>query len=143
MTPRPFHVIVLAAAGLLAACYTSPAPQNFLQARSPYGAMVTLQLVDGRSVKGELLEVTDSTVMLLSRATGRVAVARKPAVSSVEFSVVDAVFFTGRGNPTARALEGARLRARFPYGMSPAASAAVFAKAGQQAPDTLTATRRP
>jgi hypothetical protein len=143
MMPRRVHVIALAGAGLLAACYTSPAPQNFPQARSPYGAEVSLRLVDGRSVKGELLEVTDTSVMLLSRATGRVAVARKPAVGSVEFSVVEALFFTGRGNPSARALEGARLRARFPYGIPPAASAAILAKAGQQAPDTLAATRQP
>jgi hypothetical protein len=140
MTPRRLHLAALAGAGLLAACYTSPPPEATPQATSPFGAEVTMWLADRRTVKGELLEVTDTTVMLLSRTTGRVAVARFPSIRSVEFSVVEAVFFTGRGNPGARALEGARLRARFPYGMSPAVRAALLAKAGQSAPDTLAAS---
>ena len=131
-----------AGAALLAACYTSPAPQTFPHATSPYGASVTLWLVDGRKVRGELLALEDTTAMLLARETGRIAVARPPVIRSIEFSVVDVVRFAGSGLPRRRELEQARLRARFPYGMSPAVREALLAKAGQAAPDTLVAVKR-
>jgi hypothetical protein len=132
-----------AGAALLASCYTSPAPQTFPHATSPYGAEVLVQLVDGGSMTGELLEVTDTTVTLLTRPSGRVAVARAAMIRQLEFDRYNVVRYEGDANPSRKALENARRFARFPYGMSPAVRATVLAKAGQVDADTLAAARQP
>ncbi|HET9010243.1 MAG TPA: hypothetical protein VFN38_00445 [Gemmatimonadaceae bacterium] len=116
---------------LLAACWTSPKPQQVAMSDQQRGASVTLRMTDGVVHSAELLSVRDGGLVLLLGQ--RVAVAPLAGVASLTFAPA--------GSPMnaadAKTLEHARGAARFPYGIPPAALTLLLRHAGQDAPIEL------
>jgi hypothetical protein len=124
-------------AALAAACMTSGDPRAYPQATSAFGAEVTVSLVGGGGVQGELLAVTDTSVLLMVR--DRVVVARGAAI--IIIAAGRTWFSYANGGPRIASLERLRRLSRFPYGIAPATMAALLAKSAQSAPDDASAVR--
>jgi hypothetical protein len=130
-------ISTLACAAVLAACYTSPKPQAIPQATNPYGVSGTVTLANGRTSVGELLDINDTSVVML--IDGRVASARPAAIVKVELpGARDVNYKAGRAVSAARVMRARRMT-RFPYGMSPEVTAALLARTSQASPDDLEA----
>ena len=124
----------LAVVPALVACRTSPPPRTIPHATSPYGEQISVTLKDNRSFVGELLAVSDSSLMLMVH--NRVAFARAGAISAVRASRF-ALRYSDAAGPPSKELEKARRGARYPYGISPEVLAALLAKTSQSSPVDL------
>jgi hypothetical protein len=120
------------------ACHTSPPPRKVPQATSPLGERVTLALPE-RTYVGELLAVTDSTVILM--IDNRVALARGSAVLRVVGPGFALTFDRG-AKDYYQQLDRARHGSRYPYGISPEVFARLLAATSQSAPFDLTPPSR-
>jgi len=118
---------------LALACYTGPSAANFAPARGPRGVAADLRLRSGPRVKGELLVVEDS-VLLVMRDERIVSIPMR-AVRRGRFHQVDAVIQNGR--LIYLAPEELRLLSRFPGGIQPEARARLLAAHGQSEPDVV------
>jgi hypothetical protein len=132
--PLPLLAIV-AGALMTLSCYTSPKPQAIREATNPYGARGTVTLSFGRKFEGELLALTDTSLVML--VDGRVATVRTSAMSELVMPMAGVLKYAGGRAPSSKQLERARHMMRYPYGIQPGVMAALLAKSAQQAPDDL------
>jgi hypothetical protein len=109
------------------------------QATSPFGEPVSVTLTNRQSFTGELLAVTDSSLILMVR--DRVAFARAGSIARARLRGFG-LEYTNGARPSSRSLERARRSARFPYGVSPEVMAVLLGRTSQSAPDDL-ATLQP
>lgn len=109
---------------------------EFAPATGPAGA--TLMLRRGQSVVGELIAVTDSSVIVLL-PTGRVAEGPFTRLPPIRMKGLNQQFNLGGGEvPDAATRERLRLVSRFPQGAWLAWRDAQLARSGQRMPDLLT-----
>jgi hypothetical protein len=127
----------IACAVILAACHTSPKPQAIPQATSPYGVRGTVTLAYGRTYEGELLAVTDTSVVMF--IDGRVGSVRPAAIIKLTVPGAGDIDYKAGRAVSAKRLARARQLARFPYGMSAEVTAELLAKSSQASPDDLEA----
>jgi len=121
--PRP---LILAIALLVAACFTGPHAESFRPATSPQGVELSLRLRRA-SVRGELLEVRDTALLVMQRTQ----------ITLVPLRAVRAVWARGYALPyrdgpaTPAALARLRAVSRYPTGLSDEALRQLLAHAGQ------------
>lgn len=119
---RPAFVLLFAAA--LIGCAVGPAVENFAPAQQPAGVEVTLSVDKGAVLKGELLEVrniglvvlTGNEVTLIPYTSIRKGTVRQTSVVLKDWTP-----------PTATDREKLRLLSRFPQGINPSLLASLLA----------------
>lgn len=130
------QALLLSLLPALWACPVGPSARSFPPAHSARGVIATIkfQQASGELI-GELLEVRDSTLLLL-RNSARVVVVPIAAIRSATFSDLGRVIDHGQIYDS----DWARLRlmSRFPDGMRPEAEAHMLAAHGQTMPDVVT-----
>lgn len=130
---RIIPAFALGAALMSAACiHTSPDPEKEARERVR-GEGYELALKSGQHVYGELLAVTDTTIVLL--VGYRVAVAPRPIVTAIVSGWQ--LLSTPDGVIPSDDLATLRHRSRFPYGITSVAMTALLRASGQSSPDTL------
>jgi len=120
-------VIAAALVLMLGACMVGPLPENYHPAASPRGVEVDLDLRT-LHVKGELLEVRDSALVVLTPR--EVALVHFLVIRSMRLTG-DAVLYRG-GIPSQPTRERLRLISRFPAGLAPEHLARLIQARGQQ-----------
>jgi hypothetical protein len=121
---------------LLGGCYTSTNPQGYFRGAIANGVSGVLRVHDGRTVRGELLEVRDSAYVLLVSA--HVTVVPYRTISSAKFEEQDWTMSGFFANPSPQTRERLRWDSRFPFGIRPAAMDALLRASGQTEPDVIT-----
>ncbi|HVT45354.1 MAG TPA: hypothetical protein VMT00_13295 [Thermoanaerobaculia bacterium] len=125
---NPFPAVVTLAL-CLTACAVGPRVGDFKPAYSPAGIEVTLNLEGESTLKGELLEVRDSgLVMLNDNEVILISYAsiRRGGLAQTGIRI-------GEGKPPARAArEQLRLLSRYPQGLSPELLASLLSAYGQE-----------
>jgi hypothetical protein len=125
--------IALISVVVLAACYHGPSISTFPPVQEPYGVDADLRL-RGARVHGELLEVMDSTLILLTDADKIVA---------VPVSVIQVGTFDKLGQLIVEGIKPepglARLRpfSRYPAGLTPELWARLLGAYGQTEPQVI------
>lgn len=117
----------------LGACMMGPTARSFPPATGPQGIGADLRFEeDSQRIRGELLAVQDTVVVLLSDANRVVHV----PISAI---VVGRFARRGRliedGSVSERSLAWLKLVSRFPAGLTPEVSAKLLVMTGQAAPD--------
>ena len=112
---------------LLAACYHGPSIYKFGPVRGPDGVDADLRLQKAR-VRGELLEVQDSTLIVLTDSNKVVSVPLS-GVRSGAFDKLGEII--GEGMNLESALAKLRPFSRFPAGLTPELRARLLAAYGQ------------
>jgi hypothetical protein len=133
--PTARRASALACLFVVTACYTSLAPHEVALADSQRGTMVMLHMADGSARTGELLAVRDSSLVLLRNQ--RVVTASLSSIASIDLG--DTRLDIAQGERTHDLLMRIRDASRFPYGITPAAMAALLRSTGQDAPTELRA----
>lgn len=120
----------------VAACPVGPTVRNFRPAQSPQGIAAEIQLRDRAKTRivGELLEVRDSTLLVL-RDTTRILLIPIRAIRSASFPKRGSLIENGRLTRGDR--EKLRLVSRFPAGLRPELEAQLLAVYGQTEPQTV------
>jgi hypothetical protein len=125
--------IAISSVVVLAACYHGPSIYKFPPVQEPYGVDADLRLQKTR-VRGELLEVQDSALIVLTDSNKIVA---------VPVSVIQAGIFDKLGQLIGEGLELepglARLRpfSRYPTGLTPELRARLLTVYGQTEPQVI------
>ena len=129
--------LVVFAALLLAACQFGSRQQNFAPARTGLGAQIRLLGSERSTVRGELLEVSDSQLLFI-RSDRRLTVAR---FANLRHVTMDQLGVEYTWYPTMRDQQAwrrqARLVARYPQGLTAEQRQQLLAASGQVALDTL------
>jgi hypothetical protein len=123
---RTTMVLVLCLA--LAGCYVGARAETLELARSPRGANIQLQLRAG-SVAGELLEVQDTALVVLSLEQ-RLMLVPYRAVQRGEVELMREVTYGGR-QPSAARRQQLRRISRYPQGLTPETQRALLAAYSQ------------
>jgi hypothetical protein len=124
--------IAISSALLLAACYHGPSIATFEPVQGPYGIDADLRLQKTR-VRGELLEVQDTALIVLTVLTDSDRVVSVP-VRAIRTGVFDKLgLVIDEGVPRESALAKVRPFSRFPTGLTPALRARLLAAYGQTA----------
>jgi len=119
--------IAVAGALLLAACYHGPSIYKFDPVQRPTGIDADLRLEKTR-VTGELLEVQDTTLILLTDSRKVVSV----PVQGIRSGAFDRLgVMIGEGLDLQPALTTLRSFSRFPFGLTPALRGRLLAIYGQ------------
>ena len=113
-----------------AACGMGTPAHKFDAARGPAGVTVDLRLAQRGRVRGELLAVGDSALIVRGPA---IALVRYASIRSGVFRDVGAVSFDGRA-PQPRDRERLRQVSRFPQGLSPELMQRLLQAHGQNEP---------
>jgi hypothetical protein len=130
--------LLVVAAVLCSACFTSGRPEQSGAARSIRGTDGSVLLRTGNNVDGELLEVGSSTLAVLTQ--DRIVVIPFVGISRATFgSFRSSLLSSGAARST---LEQGRSASRFPHGMPPAARDAILQSIGQTRVDTLSSAAR-
>lgn len=95
--------------------HAGPQPNEFIPAFSGTGITATLAVAD-RGIIGELLEVRDNSVVVLT--TGRVVLVPFTNIAHGTFAHTD-VTITNGVFPTSDDMTEVRMLSRFPYGIPP------------------------
>ncbi len=128
--------LVLPLVGALWACPMGPSAGSFRPAHSPRGVIATVKFEHSKGqLRGELLELRDSTLLLL-RDTARVVVVQMRAIRSASFRNLGTVISHGEMYDSDR--ERLRLMSRFPDGLRPEIAAQLLSAYGQTTPDVVT-----
>jgi len=124
--------IVLTVA-VVAGCVIGPSTRNFAPATGPQGIGADLRVKWGPRgrVRGEVLEVQDSALMVLS--ANRLVLVPIRAIQYGRFTRRGTLIENGRAHR--RTLDDLKRVSRFPEGMSPEIKARLLAAYGQTAPD--------
>jgi hypothetical protein len=113
---------------LLAACYHGPSIYKFGPVRGPAGIGADLRLRTKTVVQGELLEVQDSSLIVLTDSNRIVSV----PLSGVRSGAFDKLgVIIGEGMNLESALAKLRPFSRFPTGLTPELRARLLAAYGQ------------
>lgn len=123
----------LAAVALAAGCVFGPRPENFGPARGPEGVEALLFFDPPRSMRGELLEVRDSTMLVL--VARRVTLVRFDQLRAARFQLLPRLDLNNGRLPSERGRAELRLVSRFPYGLTPELEATLLASYRQDRPD--------
>lgn len=129
-------LLVMLLAGAAAGCMTSPAVEKSARPRTAEGLAVSLDLMNGRTIAGELLMLDSASVTLLTPEG--ITVAPHVAVEEVRFA----------GFPRLRPDRGMyylppgimdriRLESRYPYGIPDPALQAIMRAKSQSRVDTV------
>jgi hypothetical protein len=131
---RPGFLLPLLA--VVAACPVGPSAGGFAPAQSPQGIRADIRLSGRGNTKlvGELLEVRDSTLLLL-RDTARVVEVPIRAIRSAAFVKQGLLIARGKLSPGDR--EKLRLMSRFPTGLRPEVESQLLAAYGQTEPERV------
>jgi len=119
--------IAVAGALLLAACYHGPSIDTFEPVQGPHGVTADLRFEDTR-VRGELLEVQDTTLLVLTDSNKVVSVPLR-SIRVGTFDKLDTMI--SEGMELQSALAALRPFSRFPTGLTPALRARLLAAYGQ------------
>ena len=126
---------------LSSACAIGMNSDKFKPAGAPQGVQATMVTSSG-ALTGELIEVRDTAVVLLSDErtaaggirTQRLRLIAFASITRAEFEQLGpGVRFENGRPPSERARQRLRLLSRFPYGMSPALEQALLKAYGQDA----------
>lgn len=121
-------LVVAALLGAIGACYHGPSAETFELAQWPDGVAVDLRLSKSRvRVRGELLELQDSALIVLSRSQ----IVRVPIGSIRQGVFQERGILIENGRISERARTQMRLLSRFPAGLTPELRARLFAAYGQ------------
>jgi len=119
--------IAVVGALLVAACYHGPSIYSFDPVRRPTGVDADLRL-EKKRVSGELLEVQDTTLILLTDSRKVVSV----PVQGIRSGAFDKLgVMIGEGMDLQPALTKLRPFSRFPFGLTPELRARLLAVYGQ------------
>lgn len=130
------QALLLSLLAALWACPVGPSARSFPPAHSARGVIATIKFERAKGeLVGELLEVRDSTLLLL-RNLARVVVVPISAIHSATFTDVGSVIDRGQIYDSDRAR--LRLMSRFPDGIRPEAEAKLLSAHGQTMPDVVT-----
>jgi hypothetical protein len=97
-------------------------------------------MTNGSEHYGELLEVRDSSVVILTK--GRLAIGKYSDIVRMEFGAFKSDAFAPTSWPSAAVLVRAKRVSRFPYGITAPAMSVLLREGSQTAPDGL-GTLRP
>jgi len=125
--------IVLALVFGFMGCAVGPTTRNFGPAAGPQGIAANLRVRWGPKgrVQGELLEVQDTALVLLS--ANRVVLVPLRVIIAGQFSRRGTLIEEGRASR--RSLDRLRIVSRFPAGLTPEIRTRLLAAYGQTAPD--------
>src|SRR2546423_12871031 len=131
---KPIYLLTLLA--LVAACPIVPTVESFTPARSPQGIAANIRLNDRAKTQivGELLEVRDSTLLIL-RDTTRLLLIPIRAIRTGSFPKRGTLIIDG--NLTRGDREKLRLVSRFPAGLRPEVESRFLAAYGQTEPEQV------
>lgn len=116
-----------------AACYHGPSIYKFAPVQGPSGIDVELRLLTTDFVQGELLEVQDSSLIVLSE--NRVVSVPVSAIQRGRFDQLG--YLLGEGVDPESALAKLRNFSRFPAGLTPPLRARLLAAYGQTTVDVV------
>ncbi len=119
--------ILIGALVLLSACYHGPSLRHFEPAHSPEGIAADLRLKH-RQVRGELIEVQDSALVVLTDSQA-VALVPLRSIRLGDFSRLGSLIEGSRADR--QTLERLRLLSRFPAGLTPALRSQLLSAYGQ------------
>jgi hypothetical protein len=122
------HTLLLVLALTLGGCYIGQGTENLELANQPRGANVQLQ-IRGGPVNGELLEVQDTALVVLTKQ-GQVTLVPYRAIQRGEVEMLRELTHGGR-QPSMAQRERLRLISRFPRGLKPETRRALLAAYGQ------------
>jgi hypothetical protein len=130
------RLYLLTLLALVAACPIGPTVESFTPARSPHGIAANIRLRDRAKTQivGELLEVRDSTLLIL-RDTTRVLLIPIRAIRTGSFPKRGTLITDG--DLTRGDREKLRLVSRFPAGLRPELEAQLLAAYGQTEPEKV------
>ena len=137
---RDACVVALASTVTLTACMTSPPAARVAQEDGQRGALGTVRMTNGSEHYGELLEVRDSAIVILTK--GRLAIGKYSDIARMEFGAFTSDAFKPTSWPSAALLARAKRVSRFPYGITAPAMSVLLREGNQTAPDGL-GTLRP
>lgn len=122
---------------ILAGCHVGSRAETFAPARGPAGVEVAVALRDRRPLKGELLTVGDTALLVLSE--GRVVLVPASAALGVQLAQRSDVLLAARDGKLgpSGALGEVRLVSRFPQGLTPVLLRRLLVAYGQTAPDVV------
>jgi hypothetical protein len=126
--PRVLGVVAVAL--IVAACPVGTPAGRFEPARGPGGVAADLRLVERGRVRGELLALTDSALVIRDSA---IAVVRYASIREGTFRQVGAVSFNRRA-PRDGDRDRLRRVSRFPQGLSPELLQRLLEAHGQSEP---------
>ncbi|HEX9293555.1 MAG TPA: hypothetical protein VF873_07700 [Gemmatimonadales bacterium] len=118
----------VAGALLLAACYHGPSIDTFDPVHRPTGVDADLRL-EKKRVGGELLEVQDTTTLIVLTDSGKVVSVPVRGIRSGAFDKLGVMI--GEGIDLQPALTTLRSFSRFPFGLTPELRARLLATYGQ------------
>lgn len=118
----------VAGALVLAACYHGPSIDTFDPVHRPTGVDADLRL-EKKRVRGELLEVQDTTTLIVLTDSGKVVSVPVRGIRSGAFDKLGVML--GEGIDRQPALTRLRSFSRFPFGLTPALRARLLATYGQ------------
>jgi hypothetical protein len=125
--------IAISSVVVFAACYHGPSIYKFRPVQEPYGVDADLRWQKTR-VQGELLEVQDSALIVLTDSNKIVSV----PVSIIEAGMFDKLGqLIGPGLNPARALAKLRPFSRYPTGLTPELRARLLGAYGQTEPQVI------
>lgn len=136
MATRLLRIGLMVSCVIATACYVRAGNrvETSRVANSPQGVSISLRLESTRFEFAELLEASDSGLLVL----------RKNEIASVAFREITSVSFEGsvfllqrRSPPSAGLLRNLRLRSRFPQGVSAEMLASLLASTGQSSVKVL------
>lgn len=132
---RDARVLALACTVTLTACMTSRPAARVANEHGQRGALGTVRMTNGNEHSGELLEVRDSSVVILTG--GRLAIGKYSDIVRMEFGEFKSDTFQPMSRPSAALLVRAKKVSRFPYGITAPAMSVLLREGGQTAPDGL------
>ena len=98
-------------------CHAGPKAENLGVARSPFGAMGTIDPQRGNSIQGELLAADDSALVVLRGRT--MIVVPYSNIRRATFPALGYVYARPGEAPDAATVRSLRLVSHFPQGISP------------------------
>ena len=134
---RCLHGVAIAATLAVPACLTSPSARTAATRDLARGSEIVIELNGGGPrASGELLAVTDSSVVLLQ--AGRVAIV---AFRDTRTFLLDDMVWVSFRSTDPKVLVKCRQLSRFPLGITPPVMKVLLDNAGQSTPDLLTGAK--
>jgi hypothetical protein len=124
--------ILAVAALLLAGCHVGTKVEEFPPARAAEGLAAEVRVPSGRVLAGELLEVTE-TAIVLRHAHDHIVRIPYGAIRDARFPAAKGYGFAGPIPPMSKTKETLRRLSRFPQGLSPELLARLLEAYGQTA----------